>query len=601
MRKAILYGLGLFLVSVLVLTAGLYFSRLKIAEHLIENELRTLLKTEVDFQLHSQDLRQLRFDLRVPKYDLRMEDWKLNYEVVQYFPLALNASFKEQFDSFSDAKLNMQDIRIDFSLSYRSLLDSQANIQIAINRLVIDNLQLQQVRLRATKAGMDIDSQVKLIFEQHPSRLRLQGKLLLTNTKNQFKGKLNAKYANLLQITKQNFEINWSQTSETQLLLSCPKTDCVSISHNKLEEDIKLQASKVDMRLDSEMNNYFTKARLSVKDLITELEIDSKGSLKNKTLHAQIKTKTKFHPTRFQGQKYHKKLKEFLVKPKGSLSSLTRVQIENNKVKKSYSKIELANFFVEVKKIPISSANLQLEFSSLFPLETKGTQVLRIQKIGDRTPLKSIELDAQLKNGDHFFMDHFSARWSKAFVSASKFDTSLTKPVIRTKLRMEDLNLEVLLNNLAVPSLSGQGLLSGILPIFYEHERIVIPRARLLSNKPGIIRYKDPSLKDVPQKIESLSEFNSLVARGQQALVFKALDNFHYDKFSLHIWRKGPNDLGLEAQLEGSNPDLVGAPFKITIPFTGDLEAVLMESLARAFVEEDSWEDYYKKIRSNLF
>ncbi|NDG27720.1 MAG: hypothetical protein EB120_11175, partial [Proteobacteria bacterium] len=90
------------------------------------------------------------------------------------------------------------------------------------------------------------------------------------------------------------------------------------------------------------------------------------------------------------------------------------------------------------------------------------------------------------------------------------------------------------------------------------------------------------------KKVEYLDEFQALLEEGHQALVFKALENFHYDILTLKASRTSKMKLSVNLHLKGRNPDLAnGQLFEINLPVSGQLESLILNSILQTAVEEE--------------
>lgn len=90
------------------------------------------------------------------------------------------------------------------------------------------------------------------------------------------------------------------------------------------------------------------------------------------------------------------------------------------------------------------------------------------------------------------------------------------------------------------------------------------------------------------KKIIYLNEFQDLLAQGQQALVFKALENFHYSRVKLQAERQSAEQMKVLLNLKGKNPDLAkGQPFDITFPIEGEIASLVQGSLLQQPVTDE--------------
>ena len=84
------------------------------------------------------------------------------------------------------------------------------------------------------------------------------------------------------------------------------------------------------------------------------------------------------------------------------------------------------------------------------------------------------------------------------------------------------------------------------------------------------------------------------MSQGNQALVFKALDNFYFSELKVGVTRKSGKGLELNVGMEGHNPDLGnGIPFRFNITLAGQVENAMKESLLRGMMDPEA---FMKKI-----
>lgn len=221
-----------------------------------------------------------------------------------------------------------------------------------------------------------------------------------------------------------------------------------------------------------------------------------------------------------------------------------------------------------------------------------GIQRLRIRKLGEQLPIENIqaELRSDLKSARLLRLD---GDWSGGRWLVKPFSTLWSRPRVKTEILINGIQLADLLSSFKAAQVTGRGKLDGSIPVRWDGQELFIDGSYLKAREPGRIRYRDPTIQDIPRRIGDLKAFGRLIERGQQALVFKALDNFYYEKLAIHLSRRRAGDLRVTLELSGKNPDLIkGQAFQMKIPFRGRTEALLIDSFFKPMVDEASWSRY---------
>lgn len=172
--------------------------------------------------------------------------------------------------------------------------------------------------------------------------------------------------------------------------------------------------------------------------------------------------------------------------------------------------------------------------------------------------------------------------------SISPFTLSIKNPGTPVSFRAEDLELNQILRSYPKSRLSGSGRFRGTGTCILRPPQMFLSTLNLSNSTPGTISYPDPSQPYFEKKIIYLNEFQDLLAQGQQALVFKALENFHYTHIRLEAHRESSEQMKVLLNLKGKNPDLAkGQPFDITFPIEGEIASLVQGSLLQQPVADE--------------
>ena len=230
-----------------------------------------------------------------------------------------------------------------------------------------------------------------------------------------------------------------------------------------------------------------------------------------------------------------------------------------------------------------------------------GEHRLRVSRLGKDLAFERMHLElSSLSQQPDSFEGALAADWNGSELRSRKLHFEQgTIPKLHARVDWQKVPLGPLLKLAASDRLSGQGTLQGYFEIqAHFGEKWVLSPSTLESTGPGWVRYLDPTTASVPKTIDTLGGFTDLLALGQQALVFKALDNFHYSLLRVELERPSDKSMKVQVALRGNNPELArGQPFEINVPIEGDIEGLLMESVYRTLAGSNESRDYISRIR----
>lgn len=142
----------------------------------------------------------------------------------------------------------------------------------------------------------------------------------------------------------------------------------------------------------------------------------------------------------------------------------------------------------------------------------------------------------------------------------------MDKPVSAT-LRMENIDIAALLEEVGGGKVKGTGILSGTLPVIWHPG--------------GAVDFLGGELHTSQKGTLSLSpEALPAGANEQMDQVKAALQNFHYTSLSVKVISGSKEQLALRLGLEGNSPDAFqGKPVKLTVNLSGDVLPFLRQSV----------------------
>lgn len=270
---------------------------------------------------------------------------------------------------------------------------------------------------------------------------------------------------------------------------------------------------------------------------------------------------------------------------KGDVTLSGEVQFKGGALRANQWRLEGRGVSVRCEKIPIVNVKSRIEGTTYPVFASKPGQVLEIERIGDDLALEKTRIEFDI-SGNQLQIRQARGELSGGIVFVRPFSIDLNRQNFATEIGLRGIDLHQILQWFAPDRLRGDGRMSGNIPISYSEGLLTIRDARLSNQSPGKISYIDDSVSHIKKKIETLEDFNDLLRQGQQALVLKALNNFHYDLLRFTASRIPYKGLNVELHLKGRNPDLArGQLFDITLPISGNVESLLKESLVKSFLE----------------
>jgi len=220
--------------------------------------------------------------------------------------------------------------------------------------------------------------------------------------------------------------------------------------------------------------------------------------------------------------------------------------------------------------------NGQLGFSSLWPVATDGVQTINVSGVDfGALQLEEGEIVFEMPGDQTLQIERAEFPWFGGLLGVYDASASLSGGEAVAPLRAENVDLALMLNYVDVNGLSGEGILSGVLPLVVEDGRASIENGMLQSQGPGALRYQGEAADQAS-------------AAGQDAQVaFDILRDLRYSDLGVQI--NGPLDGRLQFQLkfEGTGEVALNAQ-KVRVPvlYRINLDAALLELFNQATLSQ---------------
>lgn len=198
---------------------------------------------------------------------------------------------------------------------------------------------------------------------------------------------------------------------------------------------------------------------------------------------------------------------------------------------------------------------------------------LSLAQINPGLPIGPVELDASYTApaaspaGGELRLGKASAGFAGGRVRVEPGTWSFTEPQTpwRVPVTLEDIELAELMNLYPAEGLSGNGTLSGLLPVTWGPGGVAVVSGRVEAQAPG------GTLELPADRLRGLGQTNAAME-----LVAKAMEDFHYRRLESSINYTETGTLTLGLQLEGSSPNIDSErPVVLNINIEEDIPALL--------------------------
>jgi len=242
----------------------------------------------------------------------------------------------------------------------------------------------------------------------------------------------------------------------------------------------------------------------------------------------------------------------------GDVSSTGRITWDRSGITTSSAKVALADIGLQASAARFSGVSGEIEFASLVPFRTRGTQAVSIGVVDAGVPLAGGIALVRVEGGGDVIIENAQWPFAGGQLVLTSGALNTRADVQRAELAALSINLRELLNLVEMEGLSGEGVLGGAVPIEIRDGSVYVVEAKLEAEPGGVIRYSNASTDAAGQTAEGAN------------IAFQALENFHFDVLSVEIDGPVDGEITLKVVLRGANPELLeGYPVHLNISTQG--------------------------------
>ncbi|MEJ2765867.1 YdbH domain-containing protein [Photobacterium sp. MCCC 1A19761] len=189
--------------------------------------------------------------------------------------------------------------------------------------------------------------------------------------------------------------------------------------------------------------------------------------------------------------------------------------------------------------------------------------------------LEDIVAQAEFDTGLHQYALHrASTRTLGGTISTRNVSSRDLRNIDRIPIQIQHLDLNTLVEMLAVDNLELSGILDGTLPLSIQDGLPVIQNGRLHSRYPGgVLRYQPDAAADQTTQAEAN---DSNVASGSLSRISQILKNYKFDALAVDVDYSKEGKLKASSRFKGANPDFQsGQPVYINLNIEDDIPALI--------------------------
>jgi len=224
----------------------------------------------------------------------------------------------------------------------------------------------------------------------------------------------------------------------------------------------------------------------------------------------------------------------------------------------------------------LAQVNGLVRFDRLRPPATPAGQQISAGRLDVGLPLTQGFMTFRLEPGGPLAVQQLRFRFAGGRLRAEPFSVRSDGSAMPVVLSVEGLDLASLLEEIQLPGLTGEGRISGRLPVVIEGGEALIEGGKLVSDRPGWLRYRP---EEAPAALPS----------GAQGidLLLQALENFRYEELRVTLDGRTDAEMDIQLHIKGANPDLHdGYPIEFNLNLEGELGNILRSNLSGFHIPE---------------
>jgi hypothetical protein len=253
----------------------------------------------------------------------------------------------------------------------------------------------------------------------------------------------------------------------------------------------------------------------------------------------------------------------------GTVSAKGPIVLDKNGMT-SQVELTLQNLSGKVGPIALKNLNSVIEVDRPWPLTTAPDQIVSVELADVGLPLTNGLVRFKIDDGTTMSVAESHLEMMSGHVTLDPVTLKLGAPAQQIHLNVDKVSLARLFELFAVSGLSGDGQLSGVIPVTLFPAGLAIDHAKLEAEGPGTLQYDQTK---GPAALQGAAD--------SVKMAISALSDFHYDKLEVDLDRAATGDTDLGLHISGRNPSFYnGYPVEFNLAVTGRLDEALRKGLA---------------------
>jgi hypothetical protein len=253
----------------------------------------------------------------------------------------------------------------------------------------------------------------------------------------------------------------------------------------------------------------------------------------------------------------------------GTIAAKGPILIDKNGVTSQIA-LTLTNLSGKLGPIALRNLNSVVEIDRPWPLTTAADQIVSVELADVGLPLTNGLVRFKIDDGRTLSLAESHLEMMSGQVTLDPVTLKLGAAAQQIHLNVDKISLARLFELFAVAGLTGEGTLTGEIPVTLFPAGLAIDHAKLEAEGPGSLRYNQA------QAPAALANSGDSVK-----MALSALSDFRYDKLEIDLDRKATGDTELGLHIAGRNPSFYnGYPVEFNLSVTGRLDEALRKGLA---------------------
>lgn len=232
--------------------------------------------------------------------------------------------------------------------------------------------------------------------------------------------------------------------------------------------------------------------------------------------------------------------------------------------------LTLQNLSGKLGPIALRNLNSVVEIDRPWPVTTAADQVMSVELADVGLPLTNGLVRFKIDDGATLNLAESHLEMMGGKVTLDPVVLKLGAPAQQIHLKVDKIAVASLFQLFAVAGLSGDGILSGAIPVTLFPAGLAIDHAKLQAEGKGTLRYDQAK---APAALANAGE--------SVKMALSALSDFRYDRLEIDLDRAATGDTELGLHIAGRNPSFYnGYPVEFNLNVTGRLDEALRKGLA---------------------